>query len=319
MELRAETEKYLFYCQFQKGLNHKTINAYRIDLEQFIEFVEENKKEITKEVLNLYLVFLHQRYKQKSVKRKIASVKALFNYLVDEQVLEWNPFQRIRTKFKEEQVLPKIIPRDVIEQLLTYLYRMEASGDAPAWNRKLILRDIAVIEMLFSTGLRISELCGLQDSAFDTKNGVLRIYGKGAKERYLQIGNDEVLAELRKYREMYENDIRKHGYFFVNRYGKPLSEQSARRMLHKHTEALSLETNITPHMFRHSFATFLLEEDVDIRYIQKMLGHSSITTTQIYTYVTTEKEREILKRRHPRNKMRVEISNFEDKNGEKNK
>lgn len=305
MELRAEAEKYLFYCQFQKGLNYKTINAYRIDLEQFIAFVEGNEKEITKEVLNLYLVFLHQKYKQKSVKRKIASVKALFNYLVDEQVLEWNPFQRIRTKFKEEQVLPKIIPRDVIEQLLTYLYRMESSTDSPVWNRKLILRDIAVIEMLFSTGLRISELCGLQDSAFDTKNGVLRIYGKGAKERYLQIGNDEVLAELRKYREMYEKDIRKHGYFFVNRYGKPLSEQSARRMIHKHAEALLLEMNITPHMFRHSFATFLLEEDVDIRYIQKMLGHSSITTTQIYTYVTTEKEREILKRRHPRNKMCV--------------
>lgn len=256
MELRTETEKYLFYCQFQKGLNYKTINAYRIDLEQFIAFVEEKEKEITKEVLNLYLVFLHQKYKQKSVKRKIASVKALFNYLVDEQVLEWNPFQRIRTKFKEEQVLPKIIPRDIIEQLLTYLYRMESSTDTSAWNQRLILRDIAVVEMLFSTGLRISELCGLQDSAFDTKSGVLRIYGKGAKERYLQIGNDEVLAKLRKYRELHEKDIRKHGYFFVNRYGNPLSEQSARRMIHKHAQALLLEMNITPHMFRHSFATF---------------------------------------------------------------
>lgn len=101
----------------------------------------------------------------------------------------------------------------------------------------------------------------------------------------------------------YETDILKHGFFFVNRYGNPLSEQSARRMLHKYTKLLWKDICITPHMFRHSFATYLMEEDVNIRYIQKLLGHSSITTTQIYTYVAMEKEREILRTKHPRNQM----------------
>ena len=171
------------------------------------------------------------------------------------------------------------------------------------WYRKIVLRDIAVVETLFSTGLRISELCHLQNKYVDLRNGVLCIQGKGGKERYLQIGNSDVLSILNAYKKCFEEEIKEHGYFFVNRYGKPLSEQSARRMIHKYAQEIQAEINITPHMFRHSFATYLMEEDVNIRYIQKMLGHSSITTTQIYTYVTTEKEKKILQTKHPRNKM----------------
>lgn len=305
MELRKEIKDYLCYCQFQKKLDHKTIRAYRIDLKQFADFIEDNGSVIVKENLNLYLMKLHNEYKPKSAKRKIASVKALFTYLVEEEKVEFNPFHMVKTKFKEEIILPKIISRDRIEELLNYLYFMETAESVPEWNRRLILRDIVVIEMLFSTGMRISELCNLQDKAFDRKNGVICIYGKGAKERYLQIGNVDVLKKMNEYRDVFNNEIEQHGYFFVNRYGQPLSEQSARRMIHRHTEAIFKDTNITPHMFRHSFATFLMEEDVNIRYIQKMLGHSSITTTQIYTYVTTEKEKEILRTKHPRNKMEI--------------
>lgn len=137
------------------------------------------------------------------------------------------------------------------------------------------------------------------------ENGVLCIKGKGKKERYLQIGNDDVLEILKEYRKEFAKEIESHGFFFINRFGKPMSEQTARRMIHKYTELLWKNINITPHMFRHSFATYLMEEDVNIRYIQKLLGHSSITTTQIYTYVAMEKEREILRTKHPRNKMRV--------------
>lgn len=305
MELRQEIKDYLIYCQFQKKLDYKTVRAYRIDLNQFADFIEENGNTISKEELNKYLMKLHSIYKPKSAKRKIASVKALFAYLVEEEKLEFNPFHMVKTKFKEEVILPKIIPRDQIEELLNYLYFMEKEESIPDRNKRLVLRDIAVIEMLFSTGMRISELCNLQDNAFDRKNGVICIYGKGAKERYLQIGNTDVLKKLNEYRDAFKNEIEQHGYFFVNRYGQPLSEQSARRMLHKHAEAIFKNTNITPHMFRHSFATFLMEEDVNIRYIQKMLGHSSITTTQIYTYVTTEKEKEILRTKHPRNRMEI--------------
>ena len=200
-------------------------------------------------------------------------------------------------------ILPKIIPRDIIEQLLNHLYKERSIKEYSEWRIKIILRVIAVVATLFSTGLSFSELCHLQSKYFDLKNGVLCIQGKGGKERYLQIGNHDVLSILNVYKKCFEDEIKKHGYFFVNRYGKPLSEQSARSMIHKCADEIQADINITPHMFRHSFATYLMEEDVNIRYIQKMLGHASITTTEIYTYVTTEKEKEILQTKHPRNKM----------------
>lgn len=303
MFTRDEVEQYLHYCKSQKELDDKTIKAYRTDLEQFSLFMEKYDGIMGKEEIRGYLQYIHERYKQKTVKRKIASVKALFHYLEEEEIIEINPFHKVKTKFKEEIVLPKIIPRGTIEQLLSYLYMQEANKENTEWQHKMILRDIAIVEMLFATGMRISELCHLQNRLFDLDTGVLCIRGKGAKERYLQIGNANVLELLRKYRSMFADDMQEHGYFFVNRYGQPLSEQSARRMIHKYAEILQVDMNITPHMFRHSFATFLMEEDVNIRYIQKMLGHSSITTTQIYTYVATEKEREILRTRHPRNRM----------------
>lgn len=306
MRLHEEINKYLHYCKFQKELDDKTIKAYRADLEQFSALIGENEKDLDKEKINSYLQYLHRSYKQKTVKRKIASVKALFHYLEEEEIVEINPFHKVKTKFKEEVVLPKIIPRNIIERLLEHLYRERSIEKYSEWHKKIILRDLAVVETLFSTGLRISELCHLQMKYVDLKNGVLCIQGKGGKERYLQIGNSDVLSILNVYRKCFEEEISKQGYFFVNRYGNPLSEQSARRMIHKYAEEIQADMNITPHMFRHSFATYLMEEDVNIRYIQKMLGHSSITTTQIYTYVSTEKEKEILRTKHPRNKMQLQ-------------
>lgn len=305
MLFKEEIEKYLHYCKFQKELDDKTIRAYKADLKQFITLIGENESNLDKERLNSYLLYLHRTYKQKTVKRKIASVKALFHYFEEEEIIEINPFHKVKTRFKEEIVLPKIIPRNIIEQLLNHLYKERNTKEYSEWHRKIILRDIAIVETLFSTGLRISELCHLQNKYVDLKNGVLCIQGKGGKERYIQIGNSDVLSMLNIYKNCFEEEIRKAGYFFVNRYGNPLSEQSARRMIHKYADAIQADINITPHMFRHSFATYLMEEDVNIRYIQKMLGHSSITTTQIYTYVTTEKEKEILQKRHPRNKMDI--------------
>ena len=301
--LKVDINKYLNYCKFQKELDDKTIKAYKADLEQFITVIGENNPD--KEMLNAYLVYLHRMYKQKTVKRKIASVKALFHYLEEEELIEINPFHKVKTKFREEVILPKIIPRDIIEQLLNHLYKERSIKEYSEWRKKIILRDIAVVETLFSTGLRISELCHLQNKYVDLKNGVLCIQGKGGKERYLQIGNNDVLSILNAYKKYFEDEIKKQGYFFVNRYGNALSEQSARSMIHKYAGEIQADINITPHMFRHSFATYLMEEDVNIRYIQKMLGHASITTTQIYTYVTTEKEKEILQTRHPRNKINI--------------
>ena len=287
MLLIEEVDKYLSYCKYQKELDDKTIKAYKADLQQFMELIGEN--EPNKEVLNEYLLYLHRTYRQKTVKRKIASVKALFHYLEEEEIIEVNPFHKVKTKFKEEIILPKIIPRQTIEQLLNHIYKERKVKEYTEWHKKIILRDIAVVETLFSTGLRISELCHLQSKYVDLNNGVLCIQGKGEKERYIQIGSDDVLEILKIYKKYFEEDIKNSGYFFVNRYGKVLSEQSARNMIHKYADEIHADINITPHMFRHSFATYLMEADVNIRYIQKMLGHASITTTQIYAKVTNTK------------------------------
>ncbi|MCL2761786.1 MAG: tyrosine-type recombinase/integrase, partial [Treponema sp.] len=134
----------------------------------------------------------------------------------------------------------------------------------------------------------------------------IRIMGKGAKERILQIGNPEVLSILRRHADENAAQIHKTGYFFVNRLSSRISEQSVRFLIKRLCAKAHINQNITPHMFRHSFATLLLEEDVDIRYIQRMLGHSSILTTQIYTQVSMAKQRQILTVKHPRNKISVE-------------
>ena len=158
-----------------------------------------------------------------------------------------------------------------------------------------------MVETLFSTGIRISELCNLLQKNIDIEQGIFCIKGKGGKERYLQIGTEEVLVQLKEYKRHWEKELDASKFFFLNRYGERYSEQSARRMIQRYTQEAMIEIHITPHMFRHTFATSLLEADVDIRYIQEMLGHSSIHITEIYTHVAMSKQRAILTTRHPRN------------------
>lgn len=149
--------------------------------------------------------------------------------------------------------------------------------------------------------MRISELCSLKPSDIDLKNKTVLIYGKGAKERMLQIENPEVISALILYQQTFKEDIDSCGYFFVNKLRLKLSDQSVRFMINHYAKLAGIEQHITPHMFRHSFATLLLEQDVDIRYIQRMLGHSSISTTEIYTHVSNTKQKDILIHKHPRN------------------
>lgn len=174
-----------------------------------------------------------------------------------------------------------------------------------SYQYNICLRDIAVLELLFATGMRVSELCSLSNSSIDLQDGVIKIYGKGSKERIIQVGNPDVLAAVNSYYCAFSNQIHKAGWFFVNRLGNRLSDQSVRNMINIYVELAEIDQHITPHMFRHSFATLLLEEDVDIRYIQQLLGHSSITTTQIYTHVTSKKQRDILTSKHPRNRIKI--------------
>ncbi len=181
----------------------------------------------------------------------------------------------------------------------------QKEASASGYQLRCHIRDIAVIELLFATGMRISELCSLKPSDIDLANNTVLIYGKGAKERILQIGNQEVLSALLLYQNIFAEDIAACGYFFVNRLRHKLSDQSVRFMINRYAKLAGISQHITPHMFRHSFATLLLEQDVDIRYIQRMLGHSAISTTEIYTHVSNTKQKDILVHRHPRNLMEV--------------
>ena len=301
MNLQKKMESYLEYCTYRKELDAKTVKAYRIDLNQFFSFACCGEPE--KETIESYITDLHKKYKQKTVKRKIASVKAFYSYLEEEEVLEQNPFRKIKVKFKETIVLPRIIPREEIEQLLNYMYVY--LNDLSGIGYKHGLRDAAVVELFFATGARVYEISNIRSESINLNSGLIRIMGKGGKERYIQISNEAVLEILRKYYAENEKDIKRSGYFFVNNRGNRYTEQSIRLMLKKYTKKAGIETKITPHMFRHSFATYLIEEGVDVSCVQQILGHSSIKTTQIYIHVAAKKQADILRELHPRNNMKI--------------
>lgn len=280
--LQTLIKSYLTHCECQKRLDSKSIKAYQTDLLQFCKFnTKKDISDITPRDLEDYIAVLHQSYKPKTVKRKIASVKALFHYFEYKEIIETNPFNKLQLRFREPIILPKTIPLSTLETFLSTIYNQYHYA-ATAFQRTCALRDAAVIELLFATGMRISELCSLSVNAVDLENRTILIYGKGAKERIIQIGNEDVLHILLTYKSTFFTTMQSCNHFFVNLKGTVLSPQSVRLMIKKYASIAGIEAHITPHMFRHTFATSLLEADVDIRYIQKMLGHSSIHTTEAY-------------------------------------
>ncbi len=304
-DLQILIDNYLEYCKNQKRLDPKTINAYRIDLSQFSkQNIAPNASDITSDMLENYVATLHQKFKPKTVKRKIASLKAFFHYLEYKEITIINPFNKIKLHFREPVILPKTIPLHTVETFLSAIYNQYHNAKN-TYQRDCALRDVAVIELLFATGMRISELCSLKINDVNLYDRTVLIYGKGAKERLIQIGNDDVAKILNTYKSTFLTKMQKCHHFFANPNGTALSDQSVRRMIKKYTSLAGIELHITPHMFRHTFATSLLEADVDIRYIQEMLGHSSINITEIYTHVAMSKQRDILTAKHPRKNFEI--------------
>ena len=323
---------YLEDCANQKRLNAKTIRAYKSDLRQFENAIPtDNVCDITPNMLDEFVKELNNLHKARTVKRKIASVKAFFQYLLFHEIISTDPWTKVHTKLREPSTLPRIIPLDNIIKILTFMYKEITEGKT-LYRRRNAIRDVAICELLFATGLRIFELCSLAPDDIDlvsdtvfihgkgSKERLLQIgniqvhnslvkykdeYAKGSKERLLQIGNIQVHNSLVKYKDEYANEITECNHFFANQRGIPFSDQSVRRMLNHYTKLIGIEQHITPHMWRHSFATSLLEADVDIRYIQEMLGHSSIHTTEIYTHVSMSKQKDILCNKHPRNTFEI--------------
>ncbi len=302
--LKNYISEYIEYCEYRKRLDSKTLKAYKIDLKQFEIFCTELSDCFAKSIVDDFITNLHKQYKPKTVKRKIASLKAFFHHMEYKELLNENPFTKLDIRFREAKLLPKTIPFHTIQTFLSTLYAQKELAESE-YQLRCCIRDIAVIELLFATGMRISELCSLKPSDIDFESNSILIYGKGAKERIIQLGNQEVISALVLYQETFKKDIEVCGYFFVNRLQHKLSDQSVRFMINHYAELSGISQHITPHMFRHSFATLLLEQDVDIRYIQTMLGHSSISTTEIYTHVSSTKQKDILVNKHPRNQMSI--------------
>lgn len=297
--LATHIKKYLFTCEFEKKLSADTLKAYRIDLTQFAAFAQDDI--VDKALLGRYVAYLNQTFAPRSVKRKLASVRAFYAALTENEIVDENPFQRFHLHIAYPKELPRVIPSGMVEKLLQGAYcRYEKGQDH--W----LLRDILVLELLFSTGMRVSELCKLTPETFQLSDDNLRILvlGKGHKERALQLSTPELLTLTKRYLTEFSSEIADSGVILVNRRRRSLSTQGVRRIICQQMEAAAVPGHVTPHMFRHTFATALLDAGVDIRYIQTLLGHSSISTTEIYTHVAMEKQTLILAQCHPRNTMK---------------
>lgn len=299
-EYKLHIDEFLNYCRYHKKLSDKTIRAYKIDLSQYGVI----SNELSKQALWDYIEYLNKKYKPKTAKRKLATLKAFIHFLLLQDLIDFNPFDKLETTIKEPLLLPKTIPLGVIAKLISFSYQQIVFAKSDYQIRSAV-RNTAILELLFATGARVAEICTLRSDNVDLLGNSVKFYGKGSKERIIPIENFAVLSILRKYHSLFEKEIPDSGYFFVNKLGRRMTEQSVRNMINFYCKQCGVDMHITPHMFRHSFATLLLEEDVDIRYIQRMLGHSSITTTQIYTHVTSAKQKEILKTKHPRNKLNI--------------
>ena len=200
--------------------------------------------------------------------------------------------------------LPRTISLTDLKRLFKHFYsRKSEHPDRESYSYRALVRDLAVLEILFSTGARVAEVCHLLDKDVDLRRG--RVRGKGSRERVLQVCDEEALGSLKDYRTLWQPETEDNGFFFHNRLKGRLSEQSVRIMLSRSAAGAGVGGKVTPHMLRHSVATLLPEEGVDIRYIQTMLGHTSIMTTQIYTEVRDGHQRRMLTARHPRRKMRA--------------
>ncbi len=309
MTLKIAISEFLLHCRFEKNLSKKTIEAYETDLDQLNIFLNAKELigEISKEDLRNYLISLSS-LKPKSIKRKIATMKALFNYLEFEDKILINPFRKMRIKIKEPQTLRTVMDvREVIKILKTSYKKKNLVKDKFSYSYFEAVRNTVVLELLFSTGARVSEIADLKFENVNIRTGSVLIKGKGNKERIIQICNKETLTLLHEYAQFFQ-DSKTHPreWFLVNRLNKKLSDQSIRNTVSKISKNSGISRHITPHVFRHTFATLLLEKDVDIKYIQSLLGHSSITTTQIYTHVNQKRQRQILTLKHPRREFSMD-------------
>jgi len=287
---------FLQYLQLEKNYSEYTVNYYRIDIDEFYMFIIEQDIEglhtVTYLDARLYLTKLYERnLAKKSIARKTSCLRSFFKWLMREQYVQENPFAQVSLP-KKEQRLPQFLYEEELDTLFKSIKCDTALG----------MRDKALLEVLYATGIRVSECCGMQLQDIDFSLGTILVHGKGKKDRYVPFGK-----YAREALHMYINNARnklvdhqKHECLFVNFRGDPLTARGVRYILTTLFNNACKDGKIYPHMLRHSFATHLLNKGADLRSVQELLGHSNLSSTQVYTHVTKEQLRKVYQSSHPR-------------------
>ena len=306
MSLIALVDKFSEYLKFQKGCSEHTVRNYRTDLRQFLAFLTEKAglgedeasaigvDDIDFFVIREYLGRLYAAYERTTIARKLSAVRSFLSFLERKGLLKGNPAANISTP-KRERTIPSHLPVDDMFRLL----------ERPDRESPLGLRDLAILEVLYSCGLRVSELAGMNLSSIDFGQRLVRVLGKGNKERIVPIGKSALnavnhyldsAAVLRKKAQQDTGDPP----LFVNCWGGRLSTRSIGKIVKRYGRECALMMEISPHSLRHSFATHLLDGGADLRSVQELLGHASLSTTQKYTHVSLDRLMEIYDKAHPR-------------------
>lgn len=297
--MQSAATRYLRFLEVEKNASPLTIKSYREDLELLIVYLDEafgrvpTPAELTSLDLRGYVAWQTESgYAKSTIARRLASMRSLFRFAQREKLVENNPAKPLRNP-RRSRKLPHFLSTDELNKLLS----------APPSTQKMGLRDRAILETMYSAGLRVSETVGLSDGDLDLVEGVVRVRGKGKRERLAPVGSfaAKALQQWRVVRELSDKEPHDaRAPVFVNKFGRRLTTRSVARMLEKYLAETGLDQRTSPHTLRHSFATHLLDRGADIRSVQELLGHKSLVTTQIYTHVSTASLRAAYERAHPR-------------------
>jgi integrase/recombinase XerC len=305
-EKRGLIQQFMHYLALEKNASPHTCRCYRKDLEGFEDFLKSmgmylnpagdvEIEKVDRMAIRKYMSFLHRKNKKSSIARKISTLRSFFKYLIREQILPSNPAKSVSSP-KVEKTLPTTLTVDEAFRL------MESPRSIPEKSSEMSkqngVRDRAILELLYSSGLRVSELVGLNLNQLDSDLGIVRVMGKGRKERIVPVGVKAIDA-LKSYLEGRGGSAGEDP-IFINSSGGRLTARTVGRLIKKYTRHSGIFRKVSPHSLRHTFATHLVDAGADIREIQEMLGHSSLSTTQRYTHVSMGKLMEVYDKAHPR-------------------